>query len=331
MNGNCLILMATYNGEKYIREQLESILIQTYKNWELLIRDDGSKDRTVDIIEEYRKKDFRIKVLKNTSNVHGAYLNFWSLIKYAKEIKPYDYYFFSDQDDIWLPYKVEKMIQAEKGYQKYNQNIPMLIYSDMEIINKNGEQIYASIDNETGIGDMRGFSEFFTHGFIWGCALMINNALFNITPCFPIEHSEIEIMSHDNYFCKYALIVGEIHFVKDTCIKHRRHKENTTNEYKMALNLKSIFDKAVLHNKELSKTHARVYRQTLLTIEIMKRNGIVSKDIDKIKEAITTGGLKAINIMRVYKVHRKQVARKLGIYLIMAIKSYKKYLDCFGK
>ena len=116
MDHLALILMTTYNGEKYLSKQIDSIINQTYQKWKLLVRDDGSSDRTKQILSEYEKKDSRITVYQNTTDKHGAYLNFWTLIHEARQNYPnYDYYFFSDQDDVWELDKIEIMINhAEK-------------------------------------------------------------------------------------------------------------------------------------------------------------------------------------------------------------------------
>ena len=72
----CLILMTTYNGEKFIGQQIESICNQSFRDWHLIIRDDGSKDRTISVIQFYMAKDSRIELIKNETKQHGAYLNF---------------------------------------------------------------------------------------------------------------------------------------------------------------------------------------------------------------------------------------------------------------
>lgn len=94
------ILMATYNGEKYIKEQINSIINQTYTNWRLLIRDDGSKDKTVEIIKEYEKKDDRIKLLEDNKGNLGFIKNLLSfLIKMRIDWKS----------------KIEKYVEVIKG------------------------------------------------------------------------------------------------------------------------------------------------------------------------------------------------------------------------
>ena len=91
------ILMATFNGQEYIREQIDSIISQTYEDWDLYIRDDGSKDETLNIIKEYEKQDSRIHILSYPSKNHGACLNFYHLLRAAKTVVPvHDFYFLFD-------------------------------------------------------------------------------------------------------------------------------------------------------------------------------------------------------------------------------------------
>ena len=97
------ILMATYNGEKYIVEQIDSIINQTYKNWNLLIRDDNSTDRTLEIIKNYQKKDARIRILDNNKVNLGIVKNFEKLLKISES----ELIMFSDQDDIWKKGKIK--------------------------------------------------------------------------------------------------------------------------------------------------------------------------------------------------------------------------------
>ena len=100
------ILLATYNGEKYLREQLDSILNQTYENIQLIISDDCSKDDTRNILKQYEEKDRRVKVYYQDENI-GCIKNFEFLLKQVKN----KIYMLSDQDDIWMPEKIEKTYQ----------------------------------------------------------------------------------------------------------------------------------------------------------------------------------------------------------------------------
>ena len=127
------ILLATYNGEKYLKEQLDSILNQTYTNFRLLISDDCSKDYTRQILKEYEKKDSRIKLFFQEKNL-GYVKNFEFLLTKSTA----EYIFFSDHDDIWYENKIEKCIKVLK-----EKNVDLL-YSDCKQIDENGKVLQDS-------------------------------------------------------------------------------------------------------------------------------------------------------------------------------------------
>lgn len=317
--------MTSYNGEKYIRQQLDSICRQTYKDWTLLIRDDGSNDSTIGIIEEYMSNDNRIQLLKNDTTKHGAYLNFWTLIQYARIIQPYDYYFFSDQDDVWLPNKLEMMMAAIDD----KKNIPVLAYADMQVIDERGELIYSSLNDVVGLSKIGSYSEFFVHGYVAGCAAVVNQRLFEDVPEFPLESKAVSIMSHDNYYTKFAVTMGDVLYIDSPAIQYRRHGENVTSGNSYRLSIRKILSKASGIFGALAETHGRVYAQTLLTIEQMKHTGICTPDIECIETGIRVGGIKGVRILNKYKVSRKQLSRTIGLYVVMLIGTYKKYMKKF--
>ena len=128
------ILMATYNGEKYLAEQIDSIICQTYKNWNLLIRDDGSSDNTFKILKEYEKKDDRIKIIKDKKGNLGIAKNFEELLKISSS----ELIMFSDQDDVWKKDKIKIML-------KYVGNSDLII-SDAIVTNEKLECISDSLN-----------------------------------------------------------------------------------------------------------------------------------------------------------------------------------------
>ena len=173
-----LIMMATYNGEEFLREQLDSILCQTVSTWKLLIRDDNSSDQTRAIIKEYEEKDSRIKLIKNTSQHHGAYYNFFGLLNDVRQNEnPFDFYMFADQDDIWDMNKLECLISYY--YEKVKTEEPVLIYADMRIIDANGKMIANSMDQLMGIRYTNPISAFMSHK-VYGCNTLFNRELFEI-------------------------------------------------------------------------------------------------------------------------------------------------------
>lgn len=128
------ILMATYNGEKYIREQIDSLLAQTNQDWNLYIHDDHSSDNTLTIIDEYRTNHNNIFLLEDEiQQPRGAKFSFIWLVEHIESM----YYMFCDQDDIWLPHKIQlifdKMQEAES---KYKDN-PICIHTDSAVCDEN--------------------------------------------------------------------------------------------------------------------------------------------------------------------------------------------------
>ena len=130
------ILLATYNGEKYLKEQLDSILNQTYKNIRIIISDDCSKDTTPEILKEYQKKDDRIELHIQKNNL-GVVKNIEFLLKQVKS----PYYMLADQDDYWLPEK------SEKSLEKLKEEKADLVFGDLEVVDKNLKTMYSSFND----------------------------------------------------------------------------------------------------------------------------------------------------------------------------------------
>ena len=131
------VLLATYNGEKYLREQLDSILNQTYTNFNLIISDDCSTDGTVKILEEYEKKDSRITGVFVHQKNQGVVKN----IEYLLSLVQSDYYMLADQDDVWLPEKIEMSLK------KIKETDSDLVFGDLEVVDEKLNTIYPSFND----------------------------------------------------------------------------------------------------------------------------------------------------------------------------------------
>ena len=118
-----VVLMSAYNGEKYIQEQIESILSQTYSDVKIYVRDDGSKDKTLDILKKYEKED---KIILLRGKNKGFIGSFFSLLK---ECENADYYAWCDQDDIWFPEKISRAVEMLENNKK---EVPTLYFSDYD-------------------------------------------------------------------------------------------------------------------------------------------------------------------------------------------------------
>jgi len=140
-----VILMSTYNGARFLKDQIESLFLQTYTNWLLLVRDDGSTDNTVNILDNYCKMDERIVLNKNKTGNLGPKNSFSYLVGQARKYTDINYFMFCDQDDVWLPSKIEltlkHMLTAET---QYSSTKPILLHTDLIVTDEKLAIIYPS-------------------------------------------------------------------------------------------------------------------------------------------------------------------------------------------
>lgn len=204
------IIMATYNGENYIENQILSLLQQTYKNWQLIIHDDGSTDKTLEIIRLYMEKDERIKLIED--NIIGLKVgkNFLHALKESTA----DYVVFADQDDIWLENKLEELITTMLKKEK-NQDIPCLVYCDAYVWNlENGIQdVSVAGKVNSNLSDF-----IMLNGGYQGCSIMINKKLIELT-----KNYQGIIYHHDDLVSLLAHTFGKVYFIPKKLMLYRQH------------------------------------------------------------------------------------------------------------
>lgn len=319
MNEKCLIMMTSYNGEKYIAEQIESIRQQTYPNWELIIQDDCSTDNTVKIIESFIKKDNRICFQINNGK-HGAYPNWHSLINYCKNLKPYDYYLFCDHDDVWKVNKLDKMIRFYK--KKSCDEIPTLIYADMEVIDGEGNVINSNFAVMSGQVLHHSYDTFYKSS-IYGCNAFFNQALFKIVP----EVDPEDIRPHDAYYGMFAAATGKLIHMPIVTMQYRRHGNNVSNT-PGDFGWKRI-RKRIGNLEDLAKDHAYNYEQSLYVFQKIRENKIIMNDSSQMKEiedSIRCGGWKGVYIFFKLHINCGNFYRTISRIIILFSGKYKKYI-----
>lgn len=210
------VLMATYNGEKYIKEQIESILNQTYKNIHLIISDDGSKDNTVQILKEYENKDKRVTVYVQKQNL-GYIKNFEFLLTKIEN----DIYMLSDQDDVW---KVDKI---ENTYNKLKEEKADLVFSDLEVVDSNLKQIYPSFNDymklTKKIKKCDGLERQYLYNCMVGCTIMSKKQF--VEKILPLP-SKSKYLVHDMWIGVIVSIYGKSVYLDEKTIYYRQHGNN---------------------------------------------------------------------------------------------------------
>lgn len=290
MADKVMILMASYNGQAFISQQIESIIEQSYINWDLFIRDDGSTDGTVQIIKKYEFKDERIHYLKKTTDRSGACINFYELLRYAKEnILDYKYFFLSDQDDIWDKNKLTIQIEAIKEQR------PLLVYSDLMLMNSNGSISNKKMSDIHDIFIRNKYDIFYNQIFIWGNTIGLNRELLNLVN---IPKDISNELSHDHYLAFYGSAFGEIIFVNKPLIFYRRHEDNVS-DLPPSYNLYTAFKRVCKGIRPLIDRHAQSYCNVLYFIQ---NAPYFTKELEDIKVSYTENRLKSVRVLKKYNI-----------------------------
>lgn len=224
------ILMATYNGEKYLKEQIESILNQTYKNIRLVISDDCSKDGTMEILKQY-EQDERIKVHYHEKN-QGYVKNFEYLLKQVNN----NVYMLSDQDDVWLPEKVEK------SYKTLIENDADLVFGDLEVVDENLKTMHKSF-NKYMLLDRKikkyinSYKVNYLYNCVTGCTLISKSKW--IKEIVPIP-TDSKYLIHDYWMGLIIALKGKLAYMPETYIKYRQHGNNQVGTDKISHGFKKV-------------------------------------------------------------------------------------------
>lgn len=203
------VLMSTYNGEKYLKEQLDSILNQRNVDVDIIVRDDGSNDKTIEILNDYRQK----KGIKfyNGKNLKPA-KSFLDLLKNCNE---YDYYAFADQDDYWEENKLEKAIEQ---LEKSNSKNGKLYFSTLKVVDSNLNMLYKS-----NIPKIVTLKNEMIKNYATGCTMVFDNNMKNIVNKINCNY----IAMHDSYVFRLALINNSYIYIDyESYILYRQHENN---------------------------------------------------------------------------------------------------------
>ena len=212
-----LILLSTYNGGRYLRKQLNSVLSQSVTDFTLLIRDDGSSDDTLDILSTYT--DPRIRIL--TGENLGPSGSFFALLEEARTMEA-EHIFFCDQDDIWMPDKMAQLLAALETCPAG----PALVFSDFAMID---ETDAVTGDSYTAMAKLRipddgdFFPKLLAQPYVFGCTAVLNKALLDL-----ITEPPAGIEMYDCWISLVAAVFGTVRYLPRATIYHRFHSTNAT-------------------------------------------------------------------------------------------------------
>ncbi|QSH40374.1 glycosyltransferase family 2 protein [Lentisphaerota bacterium ZTH] len=303
------ILLATYNSEKFIEEQLLSILNQDMDDWKLLIRDGGSKDKTLQIISSYcHKYPDRIQLISSSGN-SSAVENFTALLRLSRAA----YIMFADHDDIWCRDKVKKTFaQMQKGEEKYGIDLPLLVFTDKYIVDQEKKPKASSFFKYSALNPAKtSINQLLVQNVPAGCTMLLNRKLAELA--LPIPEKAV---MHDHWISLVASAFGHISYLDEPTLFYRQHscnyygaaKYNTGyfiyNALKGKINLKSRFRQ----NIEQAAVFLECFEH-LLNIEQRE----LLEEFLKLK---TVSGIKAWRILYKYRILKHGFMRNMGMFYL---------------
>lgn len=257
------VMMAVYNGENFLKDQLESIVNQTYKDWVLYVRDDGSSDGSVGILTSYANRFPGSIVLIDCPSYgkRGSKSNFAAIHNWVKTNTHHQYFMFADQDDIWLPNKIEVTVNKVKEVERISGG-PVLVHSDLEVVDKDlnslGDSFFAYRALNPEIKDIR---HLLVQNNITGCTMAWNQQLNEL-----VDLTYDNIVMHDWWMALVASSFGTIDYIATPTIKYRQHGNNVVGATKV--NTISFVLKRLMGSSHVRKTLEESYAQASAFITV---------------------------------------------------------------
>ncbi|WP_341418211.1 glycosyltransferase family 2 protein [Paenibacillus filicis] len=217
------VVLSTYNGEKYLEAQLDSLLAQTDSNFRLVLRDDGSTDQTLRLLQHKRSQFPYVQWVDAKENL-GAKLSFACLVEAALEDPNVNYVMFCDQDDVWHPDKVSRSKREIQLLEKeLGMHTPLLVHGDLQVVDADLRQLSSSFVHYQHLDPTQtSLSRMLTQNVVTGCTMIINRRLAELACPIPPQ-----AIMHDWWIAVVASAFGRIVFIHEASIDYRQHGSNT--------------------------------------------------------------------------------------------------------
>ncbi len=216
------VVMATFNGESYIEEQLESLRRQSFRDWVLWVRDDGSTDSTVEIVRRFTEFDSRIRLMRDALGNRGPAGNFGALLEHSY-VQGAEYIFLADQDDVWADDKMERQLGLMHECEAVESgDAPRVMYSDLEVVDRNMGRINRSfMRHEVLHHEENPLPVLLTQNFVTGCTMLVNRKLLEFALPIPSR-----VLMHDWWLALCGAATGRLHFLPQQTVRYRQHGRN---------------------------------------------------------------------------------------------------------
>jgi glycosyltransferase involved in cell wall biosynthesis len=301
------ILLATYNSEKYLREQIDSIIKQDYDNWKLLIRDGGSKDKTTNIVKEYCSKYLDKIIMLPSIGKSSARDNFSALLEYSTA----PYIMFCDHDDVWFEDKVRNsLLKMQESEKIFGSNTPLLIFTDMHVVDENLKLLSASYFKYQNINPKRNALNYLLiQNVASGCTMFINRRLVDITEKIPAN-----AVMHDHWLSLVAAAFGKIVYLNKATLYYRQHTDNVFGASKYGI--KYFIARLYKGKKQLKRRFLQNVDQGAIFLDIYMSK-FNPKQVEMLEDFVSVkscSAIKAYKKLIKHRVLKTGFIRNLGIF-----------------
>ena len=213
------ILLSTYNGERWLSELLASLLWQTHKHWQLIIRDDGSTDKTWVLLQAWQAQyPQRVKYLISEREHVGTTESFNRLVAASNA----DYLLFCDQDDVWFPEKVELQLKALLALEaEQGKASAHLVHADLMVVDATKQLLAASFWKARGFNTQQSKQHYLINNVVTGCATIFNRAAADLA--FPVPANALQ---HDRWLALVCAWFGTVQALPYQLLFYRQHSTN---------------------------------------------------------------------------------------------------------
>lgn len=302
------ILLATYNGEKFLPQVLDSILNQTFQNFKIFVHDDGSTDGTVELLAKYAERHPQKFVILEFPPMLSPKSNFLALMKNVNS----ELYMFADQDDIWNEEKIMTLVGEYK--KKEDLSKPILFFSDMDVIDSNSRLIASSFYRYCNLNPtIKELNQVIAQNMIPGCTMMFNKKLRDEAIKFTNESS---IIHHDWWITCVAAATGKIQFVDKKLLQYRLHANNVVGAKRdnRFYEIKLLIHK--IKNKQISESKIRTERFVKQSLELKNVEISSEKNKELIKDLAGFADSNKLKRLQLFMRHRiTRNKRNIWMYL----------------
>ena len=227
-----LILLPTYNGARYLAEQLDSLLSQTHTYWRALVRDDGSSDDTLTVLQTYvQAHPERFELVKDGMGNLGVKGNVAVLLSHALERMSQPplsagpcWVALADQDDVWLPHKLSQQLQAMQRLEQEHPKTPCLVHSDLRVVDAKLATLAESMAAFNGLSmSCSRLGPQLVSNTLTGCTALMNPALLQLALPIPAK-----AIMHDWWLSLVASAFGQRHYMEEALVLYRQHSTSSS-------------------------------------------------------------------------------------------------------